>query len=67
MGSMFAGSPRLGQTMQATIQALAPDARLVQLETAPVAGAVLLGMEAAGEPISSPLRQAVRRSAAKRS
>jgi N-acetylglucosamine kinase-like BadF-type ATPase len=64
MGGMFGGSPQLSLTMQATIQALAPGARLVRLETAPVAGAVLLGMEAAGEPISAPLRQAVCKSGA---
>ena len=45
-GSMFEGGSLLTDPMRATIQSLAPDARLVRLKVPPVIGAVLLGMEA---------------------
>ncbi len=48
IGSMFKGSPRLAETMLATIHPVAPGARLVWLAAPPVVGGVLLGMEQAG-------------------
>lgn len=48
VGSLFNGGPLLIEPMRATIQATAPGARLVRLNTPPVVGAVLLGMEQAG-------------------
>ncbi len=48
IGSMWDGSPRLTERMQAVTQALAPGARIMRLAAPPVAGAVVLGMEAAG-------------------
>jgi N-acetylglucosamine kinase-like BadF-type ATPase len=48
IGSMYDGSPLLGEVMRETVQALAPGARLVRLAAPPVVGAVVLGMEAAG-------------------
>jgi N-acetylglucosamine kinase-like BadF-type ATPase len=47
-GSFFDGSPRLQESMAEVIHAVAPGARLLRLETPPVVGAVLLGMEQAG-------------------
>lgn len=48
VGSLYAGSPLLSETMAATIHSLAPGARLVRLAMPPVAGGVLLAMERAG-------------------
>jgi len=48
IGSLFDGSPLLGEVMLSTIQAVAPGARLVRLTVPPVIGGVLLGMEKAG-------------------
>ncbi|MBN1886997.1 MAG: hypothetical protein JW850_03370 [Thermoflexales bacterium] len=48
IGSMFKGSQRLAETMLASIQLVAPGARLVRLNAPPVVGGVLLGMEQAG-------------------
>jgi N-acetylglucosamine kinase-like BadF-type ATPase len=48
IGSMFDGSPLLTEVMRDTIHSAAPRARLVRLTAPPVAGAVVLGMEAAG-------------------
>jgi N-acetylglucosamine kinase-like BadF-type ATPase len=48
IGSMYDGSPLLTDVMHATIQAVAPGARLVRLTAPPVMGAVVLGMETAG-------------------
>jgi N-acetylglucosamine kinase-like BadF-type ATPase len=48
IGSLFDGSPLLGEVMLSTIQAVAPGARLVRLTVPPVIGGVLLGMEQAG-------------------
>ncbi len=57
-GSLYDGSPSLIESMQATIQAVAPGARLVRLTAPPVVGGVLLGMEQAGVKTSI-LRQAL--------
>ena len=62
VGSMYAGSPLLTETMRETIEALAPGARLVGLTTPPVVGAVLLGMEQTGILPSAALGQALARS-----
>ena len=48
IGSLFDGSPLLGEVMLSTIRAVAPGARLVRLTVPPVIGGVLLGMEQAG-------------------
>lgn len=48
VGSLYDGSPALIEAMRATIQAVAPGARLVRLAAPPVIGGVLLGMEQAG-------------------
>lgn len=55
VGSLYSGGPLLVEPMREVVQATAPGARLVRLETLPVAGAVLLGYEAAGWP-AQPLR-----------
>ena len=47
-GSFFNGSPRLEQWVEETVQSLAHGARAVRLDMPPVAGGVLLAMEAAG-------------------
>jgi N-acetylglucosamine kinase-like BadF-type ATPase len=48
VGSLFKGGPLLIEPMQETIWSLAPNARFVRLETPPVVGATLLGMEQVG-------------------
>jgi len=48
IGSVFNGSPVLGQTMMQKIHEIAPGARAVRLTVPPVVGGVLLGMEQAG-------------------
>lgn len=48
IGSLYNGSPVLGETMMATIHEVAPGARAVRLTAPPVVGGVLLGMEQAG-------------------
>jgi N-acetylglucosamine kinase-like BadF-type ATPase len=48
VGSLYSGGPILIEPMREVVQATAAGARLVRLETPPVAGAVLLGYEAAG-------------------
>jgi N-acetylglucosamine kinase-like BadF-type ATPase len=48
IGSLFDGSPLLGEVMLSTIQAVAPGAHLVRLGVPPVIGGVLLGTEQAG-------------------
>jgi len=55
-GSMFEGGAMLIEPMRETIHKLAPKARLVRLKTPPVLGAVMLGMEAAGLPVTSAIR-----------
>ncbi|HEX5809566.1 MAG TPA: BadF/BadG/BcrA/BcrD ATPase family protein [Anaerolineales bacterium] len=56
-GSMFEGGAMLIEPMRATIQKLAPDARLVRLKLPPVIGAVILGMEAAGWDVTPGIRK----------
>jgi len=56
IGSVYNGSPLLGETMMATIHEAAPGARPVRLTAPPVVGGVLLGMEKAGVDYP-PLRQ----------
>jgi len=56
-GSMFEGGVMLIEPMRATIQQLAPKARLVRLTAPPVLGAVMLGMEAAGMPVTPAIRK----------
>ncbi len=48
IGSLYNGSPVMGETMLATIREVAPRARAVRLTVPPVVGGVLLGMEQAG-------------------
>jgi len=57
MGSMYNGSPLLIETMRQTIHAVAPGARLVRLAAPPVVGAVLLGMERAGQQLTPACRK----------
>jgi N-acetylglucosamine kinase-like BadF-type ATPase len=56
-GSMFEGGAMLIEPMRATIHTLAPKARLVRLTAPPVLGAVMLGMEAAGMPVTPSIRK----------
>lgn len=56
IGSLYKGSPAMGETMLATIHEVAPGARAVRLTAPPVVGGVLLGMEQAGVDFP-PLRQ----------
>ncbi len=57
MGSMFEGGRSLITPMIDSVHRLAPSARFTKLNTAPVVGAVLLGMEYAGKVTSSELRE----------
>ncbi len=59
MGSMFEGGERLIEPMRATIQRLAPAARLVRLNVAPVLGALLLGMGETGLSPKAEVRRAL--------
>ena len=56
-GSMFKGGAILIEPMRETIHQLAPKARLVRLTAPPVLGAVMLGMEAAGIPVTPSIRK----------
>jgi N-acetylglucosamine kinase-like BadF-type ATPase len=47
-GSMFDGGPRLIDPLKRTVLETAPLARFIRLQSPPVIGAVLLGMEASG-------------------
>jgi len=47
-GSLFKGGAPLTEPLRQTVQAVAPQANLVQLHAPPVVGGVLLGMELAG-------------------
>jgi N-acetylglucosamine kinase-like BadF-type ATPase len=49
VGSLYNGGERLIGPMRETIQSVAPRARLVKLTAPPVVGAVVLGMDVAGE------------------
>jgi N-acetylglucosamine kinase-like BadF-type ATPase len=54
IGSLWNGHPLLAQKFGETVNQHAPHARMVRLAAPPVAGGVLLGMEAAGrDPIPS--------------
>jgi len=48
IGSLFEGSPLLGEEMKKVVLAAAPGAKFIHLQAPPVLGAVLLGMQAAG-------------------
>jgi N-acetylglucosamine kinase-like BadF-type ATPase len=48
IGSIYDGHPAITESLAATLNAVAPGARLVRLNVPPVVGGVLLGMEAAG-------------------
>ena len=56
-GSMFEGGAMLIEPMRTTIHKLAPKARLVRLTAPPVLGAVMLGMEAAGQSVTPAIRK----------
>jgi N-acetylglucosamine kinase-like BadF-type ATPase len=56
-GSMFDGGPLLIEPLAQTITALAPRARLVRLSSAPVIGALILGMEAGGLVATTAIRR----------
>ena len=58
-GSMFAGGSMLIEPMRATIHKLAPRARLVRLNVPPVAGAVMLGMEADAFRVTPEIRRTI--------
>lgn len=57
IGSLFTGSPLLGEEMQKVVLASAPAARFINLQAPPVLGAVLLGMQAGGFQANPDLRQ----------
>jgi N-acetylglucosamine kinase-like BadF-type ATPase len=59
VGNMFNGGPPLVEPMRQTVQNCAPGARFVRLTAPPVTGAALLGMEAAGFPVSPETRKAL--------
>jgi N-acetylglucosamine kinase-like BadF-type ATPase len=65
LGSMFNGGTMLIDPMRESIMELAPGARLVRLQTLPVVGAVLLGMEQAQWPITPEIRAELQRTAIK--
>jgi N-acetylglucosamine kinase-like BadF-type ATPase len=56
LGSMFNGGPLLIEPLRESIADLAPCAKLVRLQTLPVVGAVLLGMEQAQWRITPEIR-----------
>lgn len=60
-GSMFEGGSMLIEPMRETIHTLAPRARLVRLTAPPVLGAVMLGMEAGGLPVTSAIRNRLKK------
>jgi N-acetylglucosamine kinase-like BadF-type ATPase len=70
LGSMFNGGPLLIESLRESIAELAPRARLMRLQTLPVVGAVLLGMEQVQwritPEIRSRLRAELKRTAVKR-
>lgn len=57
VGSMFEAGEQLVAPMRESICELAPGARLVRLGVPPVVGAVLLGMQAGGLPVTQDVRQ----------
>lgn len=56
-GSLYNGGEPLIAPMRQTIQAVAPEARLVRLAAPPVVGGVLLGMEQVGVDTAVPTQQ----------
>jgi N-acetylglucosamine kinase-like BadF-type ATPase len=66
LGSMFNGGPLLIEPLRESVAELAPGARLARLQTLPVVGAVLLGMEQARWPITLEIRAELQRTAVKR-
>ncbi|HTP10943.1 MAG TPA: BadF/BadG/BcrA/BcrD ATPase family protein, partial [Anaerolineae bacterium] len=60
LGSMFNGGTLLIDPLRDSIVELAPRARLVRLQTLPVVGAVLLGMEQAQWPITAEIQSQLR-------
>ena len=67
LGSMFNGGALLIDPLRESIAELAPGARLVRLQTLPVVGAVLLGMEQVQWTITPEIRAELQRTAVKRS
>jgi N-acetylglucosamine kinase-like BadF-type ATPase len=63
LGGMFNGGPLLIDPLRESIAELAPRARLVRLQTLPVVGAVLLGMEQVQWPITPEIRAELQRTA----
>jgi len=63
LGGMFNGGTRLIDPLRDSIAELAPGARLVRLQTLPVVGAVLLGMEQTQWPITPEIRSKLQRTA----
>lgn len=59
IGSMFKTGEALIAPMRAKVHELAPKAKLIPVEVKPVAGAVLLGMEAGKHPITAHAREAL--------
>ena len=59
-GSMFEGGLILTEPMRETIHKLAPKARLVRLSVPPVAGAVMLGMEADALEVTPEIRATIK-------
>jgi N-acetylglucosamine kinase-like BadF-type ATPase len=58
-GSMFEGGDLLIKPMRAAIRKLAPRARLTRLTVPPVAGAVMIGMEAGGLSVTPELHRSL--------
>ncbi len=65
VGSMYNGSPILREEMEKKIRSLAPKVRLKRLRVPPVLGAVILGMEKAGVPITPDIRRNLEESLSK--
>jgi N-acetylglucosamine kinase-like BadF-type ATPase len=61
-GSMFDGGPLMIELIRETIQKVAPRADLIRLQVPPVAGAVLIGMEAGGLIVTDLIRAELTRS-----
>jgi N-acetylglucosamine kinase-like BadF-type ATPase len=57
VGNMFNGGELLQEPMRQAVHTLAPAARFLRLSAPPVAGAVFLGMEAAGARLAPPVRE----------
>ncbi len=62
IGSMFKSGEPLIAPMRETIHAIAPKAKLIRAEVKPVAGAVLLGMEASGSRLTLEQRNQIKKS-----